>query len=75
MSEDIGPIGAQCLMNALTQIKYKHVASLRLWKCNIGDVGMEHLSVFLINNKSVKMVDLMDNRFGVEGILKQDANT
>ena len=64
------------MMEALTSIKYrqlkpahsyKHVISLRLWECNIGDEGVAHLCQFLNGNKSVETLDLLKNKITATG--------
>ena len=45
-----------------TSDSYKHIVSLRLWECNIGDEGVAHLCNFLSTNKSIETLDLLKNK-------------
>ncbi len=54
-------------MDALKQIDYKHCFSLRLWKTYCEDQGVRSVCEWLINNKSVRFLELLENRFGPLG--------
>lgn len=49
-------------MDALIQIDYKHTFSLRLWKTYCEDEGVRHVCRWLAMNKTVRFLELLENR-------------
>lgn len=60
--EELGWQGIKALMDALIQIDYKHPFSLRLWKTYCEDEGVRHVCHWLALNKSVRFLELLENR-------------
>ena len=42
--------------------RYPHLGSLRLWKSYIEDEGVRAICEFLVNNKSLLVLELLDNK-------------
>lgn len=60
--EELGWQGIKALMDALIQIDYKHCFSLRLWKTYCEDEGVRHVCRWLAMNKTVRFLELLENR-------------
>ena len=48
-------------------LSYKHTFSLRLWKTYCEDEGVRHICYWLAKNKTVKFVELLENRITALG--------
>ena len=66
---------------ALQETKYEKLKTLRFWKCNIEDNGLSYVSKYLAGNKSVEILECMDNGITWLGceflgrVLKQEVGT
>jgi len=60
--EEIGWSGLRALSDALKEINYVHVRSIRLWKNNAEDEGVRAVCQFLEKNKTVTILEFMDNK-------------
>lgn len=73
--------GAKALGDALLEIKYDKLKSLRFWKCNIEDNGLRYICNYLMANKSVETLEIMDNNITALGceflgrVLKQEVDS
>ena len=65
--EEMGWQGVKALMDALMFVDYKHTFSLRLWKTYCEDEGVRHLCYWLAMNKTVRLLELLENRITALG--------
>lgn len=54
-------------MDAAIQVKYKHCDSIRLWKAKCEDEGVRLICKFLVQSKSVNVLELLDAELSVLG--------
>eukprot|EP00831_Metopus_contortus_P082180 TRINITY_DN8825_c0_g1_i4.p2 TRINITY_DN8825_c0_g1~~TRINITY_DN8825_c0_g1_i4.p2 ORF type:complete len:363 (+),score=82.47 TRINITY_DN8825_c0_g1_i4:196-1284(+) len=59
--DPVGWAGAKALGDALLELKYDKLKSLRFWKCNIEDNGLRYICNYLMINKTVEILECMDN--------------
>jgi Ran GTPase-activating protein (RanGAP) involved in mRNA processing and transport len=54
-------------MDAAIQVKYKHCDSVRLWKAKCEDEGVRLVCNFLLQSKSIKVLELLDAELSMLG--------
>lgn len=59
--EAIRPEGIRAMMQALINVNFPQLKSIRIWKCNAYDEGCRMVCEFMKKNTSVGMLDLMGN--------------
>lgn len=63
----MGPVGVRTLMEGFTELSYKHLKSLRLWKVNAQDEGVRAICIYINKMKLLEVLDLLDNEIGLLG--------
>ena len=46
---------------------YKHLKQLRLWKVNAGDEGVRSICNYMLKERTIEYLDLLDNKIGLLG--------
>ena len=59
--EESTPIQISTMFDCLKKTKVNSIRSLRLWKINAGDEGINALSNYLLSNPDLEIIDLLDN--------------
>ena len=65
--EEMGPVGVRTLMESFSEISYKHLKSLRLWKVKAQDEGIRSICIYIDKVKLLEILDLLDNEIGLLG--------
>lgn len=65
--EEMGPVSVRAIMDALNELSYKHVKSIKLWKVNAQDEGVRTVCNFMMKMKIIDNLDLLDNGIGALG--------
>ena len=79
--DPIGWEGAKALGESLTAIKFDKLKTLRFWKCGIEDNGLRYICSYLAINKSVEVLEILDNNITSLGceflgrVLKKEAES
>jgi len=67
MFEPIGYIGVSGIMQALTDLRYKHLEDLKFVKSDLCDEGVSEVCKFVQISKSVKILNLPHNNITYRG--------
>ena len=62
--EELGPIGVRTIMESASDVIYKHLKSIRLWKVKAEDEGVRTIYIFIEKVKTHQILDLLDNNLG-----------
>jgi len=62
IAEEMGPVGVRCFAEALKDVKYAHLKSLRFWKSRTEDEGVRAISDYLkLETTKLSILDLLCN--------------
>lgn len=53
MWEELGPVGVRAMADSLSDLGYKHLKVLRLWKVRAGDEGVRCICNFMEKTKTL----------------------
>lgn len=76
--DPLQPIGVRAMMDSLADLKYKHLASIKLVKVECHDEGVEYICNYMEKGGSVKLLNLPHNEIsyiGCEFLGKTIGNT
>ena len=59
--EEMGPVGVRAMMEAFTEVGYKHLKELRLWRVKCQDEGVRTICIYIEKMKLLEVLDLLDN--------------
>ncbi|CAD8102903.1 unnamed protein product [Paramecium primaurelia] len=65
--EEMGPVGVRAMMESFTEIGYKHLKQLRLWRVKCQDEGVRTICLYIDKVRLLEVLDLLDNQIGVLG--------
>ena len=57
-------MGVRALMEAASDVQYRHLKSIRLWKVKAEDEGVRTTCLFIDKVKTLEVLDLLDNNIG-----------
>lgn len=61
MWDDIGPVCVRAIMDCFSEITYKHLKKIRLWKVRAQDEGVRAICNYIDKAQTVEYLDLLDN--------------
>lgn len=67
--QETTPQSVSTMFDCLQKTKVNSIRSLRLWKINAGDEGINALSNYLLENPDLEIIDLLDNNITKNGCL------
>ena len=59
--EEMGPVGVRSMMESFTEIGYKHLKQLRLWRVKCQDEGVRTICIYIDKVRLLEVLDLLDN--------------
>lgn len=67
----MGPMGVRALMESLSEVNYKHLKSIRLWKLQCQDEGCRTITNYALKTQTIEYLDLLENKIGLLGKLNK----
>jgi|JI6StandDraft_1071083.scaffolds.fasta_scaffold25571_6 Ran GTPase-activating protein (RanGAP) involved in mRNA processing and transport len=61
MWEEIGPVNIRAIMDTFSEIAYKHLKTIRLWKVKAEDEGVRSICNYIEKAQTIEYLDLLDN--------------
>jgi hypothetical protein len=62
------PIGVRAIMDSMADLKYKHLASIKLVKVECLDEGVQYICNYMEKGGSVKLLNLPHNEITFAGL-------
>jgi len=59
--EFMGPVGVRAMMDTFSEIGYKHLKSLRLWKTGASDEGVRSVCIYMKKCRTLEYLDMLDS--------------
>jgi Ran GTPase-activating protein (RanGAP) involved in mRNA processing and transport len=57
----MGPVNVRAIMDTFSEITYKHLKTLRLWKVKAEDEGIRSICNYIEKAQTITYLDLLDN--------------
>lgn len=61
MWEEMGPVNVRAIMDTFSEISYKHLKTIRLWKVRTEDEGVRAICNYIEKAQTIEYLDLLDN--------------
>jgi hypothetical protein len=61
MWEEMGPVNVRAIMDTFSEISYKHLKTLRLWKVKAEDEGIRSICNYIEKVQTIEYLDMLDN--------------